>query len=270
MDENESWECEPLGPSRWEFAKAESARVAPAGWRGGVSELEANALEAFWSEALMYARWEIGRYGHWRGQDEPVLADGYDAEGVVQAVFERLIYREDGGVQIIYTADEIRHELRSLVKHRVRWLHERSETGLVLGEWDVLPPRADGERVSIFDYLPGKIASPDEEAARKEEEQLLGEFKAGFEMSLGRGSQLADEFGGMWEGTKNAERRRQNGEERGQAQSAERRAQNGGGEGEGRERVAALRKQVRRRLARFAAKARGGVAEALSFFRGKG
>src|SRR6266403_1542144 len=135
----------------------DGAELVAADWRGRVSELGGDALKAFWTEAVGYARWEIGRYARWRDQDEPVLADGYDAEGVVQAAFERLLCREAGSVPIVYSGKDIRRELRVLIKHRVRWLHERSETHLVVNEWDVLPPRADGELVSIFDHLPGRI-----------------------------------------------------------------------------------------------------------------
>ncbi len=58
------------------------AGLAAGGWRGGVGDLEPVELEAFWRETLVYARWEIGQYRRWRGQEEPVLADGYDAEGI--------------------------------------------------------------------------------------------------------------------------------------------------------------------------------------------
>jgi hypothetical protein len=197
MFENESEKSElgytsELGPDGLPPApsEAEWVKLVPPGWRGRVKELGGDALSAFWSEAVRYARWEIGRYARWREQDEPVLAGGYDAEGVVQAAFERLMSREAGSVQIFYSAEDIRHELQVLIKHRVRWLHERSETRLVVGEWDVLPPRPDGELVSIFDYLPGRIARPDEELMRKEKELLLGEFKAGFEGTLSRRKEL--------------------------------------------------------------------------------
>src|SRR6266853_621828 len=91
--------------------EVERAKVAPAGWRGRMSELAGEALRAFWVEAVVFARWEIGRYARWWEQDEPVLADGYDAEGVVQAAFERLMYREARDVPIFYSAEEIRREL---------------------------------------------------------------------------------------------------------------------------------------------------------------
>ncbi|HWW03385.1 MAG TPA: hypothetical protein VNZ64_27025 [Candidatus Acidoferrum sp.] len=224
-------------------AEAEWAALVPPGWRGRLRALGADALRAFWAEAIGYARFEIGQYGRWREQDDPVLADGYDAEGLVQAAFERLMYRETGSVPILYTAEDIRRELRALIKHRVRWLHERSETRLVTGEWDVLPPKADGELVSIFDHLPGRIAPPDEELMRKEKEKLLGELKGGFEASLGKRKQLLEVFGRVWDGQKRRE----------VAQ----------GLGAAVERVKALQAQVGRRLARFGAKARGGVAEML-------
>jgi len=260
-----------------------------------VSDLDGDAVKAFWAEAVRYARWEIGRYGRWREQDEPVLAGGYDAEGVVQAAFERLMQREAGStaveprnlpiksllspsvakplegrpalsstgregaalgretlssaaveagsVSIFYSAEDIRHELRSLIKHRVRWLHERSETRLVVGEWDVLPPRPDGELVSIFDYLPGRIPRPDQELMRKEKEQLLSEFKAGFEATLARRPELLEVFRRVWDGKKRREIARDLGMKVG--------------------RVKALQAQLCRRLAKFSAEAQGGVAEVL-------
>ena len=155
-------------------------------WRGRVTDLGGDVLRAFWAEAVEYARWEIGQYAPWREQDEPVMADGYDAEGVVQAAFERLMCRETESVPIIYSADDVRRELRSGIKHRVRWLHERSETRLAVGEWDVLRPTPNGERRSIFDYLPSGTGKPDEELAQKERERSLKEFKERFEGTLGR------------------------------------------------------------------------------------
>jgi hypothetical protein len=149
--------------------------------------------------------------------------------------------RETGSVPIFYNAEDIRRELRVLIKHRVRWLHERSETRLVVGEWDVLPPNRDGEVGSILDYLPGRIARPDEELMGKEKERLMGEFKAGFEGSLVKRKHLLEVFRRVWDGQKRREL----------AQEL----------GAGMERVKALQAQLRRRLARFGGKARGGVAE---------
>jgi hypothetical protein len=182
-----------------------SPALVPPGWRGPISALDGHALQAFWGEAVRYARWEIGRYACWRMQDEPVLADGYDAEGVTQAAFQRLLLREAGSVPILYSAEDIRHELLMLIKHRVRWLHERSETRLVVSEWDILAPRPDGELVSIFKYLPGRIPRPDVELMRKEKEQLIGEFKAGFEATLGKRHELLEVFERAWDGKKRQE-----------------------------------------------------------------
>jgi hypothetical protein len=247
MHDSESTESE-LGHSRLQRviaaqAVAERSELVPAGWRGRVTELEVDALEAFWLEALRYTQWEIGCYARWRGQEEPVLASGYDAEGIVQACFERLIYRETGSVPILYSAEDIRRELRSLIKHRVRWLHERSETRQVVGEWDVLPSTEDGELVSIFDYLPGSIKAPDRELMQKEKEELLGQFKEGFERTLGNRKELVSVFRGAWDGRKRREIARVT--------------------GTAVERVRALQAQLRRRLANFCAKARGGMKEML-------
>jgi len=170
------------------YAAASSGGVGlllPPQWRGQVNDLCGDVLRAFWAEAVEYARWEIGQYARWREQDELVMADGYDAEGVVQAAFERLMCRETVSVPIIYSAEDVRRELRSGIKHRVRWLHERSETRLTVGEWDVLRPTPNGEWVSIFDYLPSGIGKPDEELAQKERERSLKEFKERFEATLG-------------------------------------------------------------------------------------
>lgn len=254
MDESASGELEGVytlepGPEGLPRTRreAEWAKLLPPGWRGTLGELGAAAMGAFWAEAAGYARWEIGRYARWRDHDEPVLAGGYDAEGVAQAAFARLISREAGGDPILYSAEDIQSELRSLIKHRVRWLHERSETRLVAGEWDVLPPRPDGELVSIFDYLSGRIARPDEELMQKEKEQLLGEFKAGFQGTLEKRKQLEEVFRRLWDGEKRREVARE--------------------VGAGAARVKALQGQVRRRLARFGARASGAVAEMLAGMR---
>ena len=238
MDEDDVWEPDLVERPEVVIPVEIIAGLVEHGWRRRVSDLEPVVLEAFWQEALAYARWEIGRYGRWREQDRPVLADGYDAEGVVQAAFARLLSREAEGVPIFYTADGLRGELRALVKHRVRWLHERKETGLLVSEWDVLMPRADGELVSIVDYLPAGIARPDEELMQKEEGELLGEFKAGFEKTLGKRQQLVEVFRWVWAGEKRREVARRL--------------------GMGVERIKTLQKEVNRRLLRFAAQARGG------------
>jgi hypothetical protein len=230
-------------------AEADWAEVIPPGWRGGLGELSGEALTTCWAEAIGYARWEIGRYGRWRGLDEPVLADGYDAEGVVQSAFERLLCRERkaGAVPILYSAEDIRRELQVLIKRRVRWLHERSETRLLVGEWDVLPPRENGDLVSIFEYLPGALPSADQELMRKEKEQLLREFKSGFEGTLDGKKELREVFGRVWDGQKRREVAQEMGTDT--------------------ERVKALQAQLRRRLVKFCAEAQGGVAEMLDELR---
>jgi DNA-directed RNA polymerase specialized sigma24 family protein len=245
MSESGVWEGALCEPEEETASDTVISALAARGWRGRLGELEPIELEAFRREALKYGRWEIWQYAVWRGQDEPVLADGFDAEAVVQAAFARLLSREAGGVPIYYTAEGLRHELRALVKHRVRWLHERKETGLQVREWDVLPAR-DGELVSVFDYLPGTLGRPDQQVLEKEQGQLLGDFKAGFEQSLLR-RDLAEVFGGVWAGQKPRE-------------IAQRL-------GAGVERVKSLQRQVNGRLAKFAAAARGGVAEILGTFR---
>lgn len=211
--------------------------------RGRVSEWDGDALRKYWDEAVGYARREIGRYWRWRGQKEPVLAGGYDAEAVVQAAFERLLQRQAGRVRELYSAREIRRELRVLIKHRVRWLHERSETGLVVSEREVLPQGSQERRVSLFDFLPGGSARPDEALMRKERERLLAEFKGQFETSLAGGKELLKVFRETWAG----QTRRQ------AAQKL----------GTGVERVKALKTQQRRLLISFGAQVRGGVAEML-------
>ena len=134
---------------------------------------------------------------------------------------------------------------------------------MVAGEWEVLPPRPDGELVSIFDYVPGGIARPDEELMRKEKEELLGEFKAGFEATLESGvepetkikrkikkrKELVEVFGRVWDGEKRREVAAELEARKNPATSVAR--------------VKALRAQLRRRLARFGAEARGAVAEML-------
>jgi hypothetical protein len=248
MDEREDSEPKLIwGPEAAIPTKVIIAGLSRRGWRGRVGELEPAALKAFLWEALLYARWEIRQYRRWRAQKEPVLPNGYDAEGVVQEAFGRLMSREAGGVPIFYTAEAIRKELRALVKHRVRWFHQRKETGVVVSEWEGSPVRGNGELVSIFNYVSGSIGRPDEEVIDREQEKLLREFKAGFDESLGQREQLADVFRGIWAG--------------------EKRREIAGRLGMGVERIKSLQKEVNRRLAHFAAEARGGVAEMLGSFK---
>jgi hypothetical protein len=226
-----------------EEPEPQSTEALPGNWPARVSELSAEAVEILWSEAIGYARWEIGAYAIWREQDGPVLADGYDAEGLVQSAFGQLLAREKCSAPARYTAVEIQRELRKLIKHRVRWLHERSERRLVVGGGDVLPPRPNGDLLSIFKYLPGAIESGSEEALAKEKEEVLSEFRAGFEQSLGKQKQLREVFRGMWDGQKRREIARRI--------------------GVGVEEVKALQEQVKRRLKTFAAEAGERVAEGL-------
>ena len=75
---------------------------------------------------------------------------------------------------------------------------------------------------------------------------MLGEFRAEFEETLGKREQLASVFRGVWAGEKRRE-------------IAQRL-------GKGVKRIKGLQREVNRRLAKFAAKARGGVAEMLGAF----
>ena len=268
------------GPGSLGYGAIKCDVLMPPSWRGQITELSDKALQVFWAEAAWFARQEIRRYRRWRGQDEPVLADGFDAEGIAQAAFERMMAREaarmgnaecglrnvpmrngDCGLRnekrgasergaaergaagawergeevvLIFSAEEIRQELRKLIKHRVRWLHERSETRLMVSEWEVLPRRREGELVSIFEYIPGQIPRPDEELMEKEEEQLFGKFKAGFEATLGKRKDLLEVFRRSWEGQERRKIARELGKDV--------------------EQVKALRAQVMRRLARFGLK----------------
>jgi hypothetical protein len=73
--------------------------------------------------------------------------------------------------------------------------------------------------------------------------RMLGQFKTGFEGTLGKRKELVEVFQRVWDGEKRREVAR--------------------GLGIGVERVKGLQAQLRRRLARFRAEARGGVAEML-------
>ena len=76
---------------------------------------------------------------------------------------------------------------------------------------------------------------------QKEKEELLGQFKDGFEGTLGKRKELLTVFRSAWDGLKRREI----------AQVAE----------TGVEQVRALQGQLRRRLANFCAKAQGGMKE---------
>jgi signal recognition particle GTPase len=107
----------------------------------------------------------------------------------------------------------------------------------------VVRPGADGELVSVFDFLPGRGARPDEGLQRKQKDELLGEFKAAFELSLGTRQEVLEVFRRTWDG--------------------ERRREVAQGMGVDVERVKALQLQLRRRLSKFAGETKGGMAEML-------
>jgi DNA-directed RNA polymerase specialized sigma24 family protein len=192
-------------------------------------------LRAVWLEMLGYARREIGCYARWRGRDNPVLADGFDAEGVVQEAFKRVF--EQG---IVIGGEDTRYRLRSAIKRRIRWLHERAETRLVVSEWDALPPRGDGVRGSVFDYLPGNLPKPGDELMRAEKDLALREFELRFEWAFRKRRDLLEVFRRIWAGQKRREIAK--------------------GLGAGAGRVKALQAQVMRRLRKFVGIPRG-VAE---------
>jgi len=243
--------AEPVGPGGRQGGRAQIVQKPegaldakmPPGWKGRITELESAVLWGVWLEAIEYARSEIACYASWREQDAPVLADGYDAESVVQAAFERLLTRQSRDVPILYSLEDINRELRSLIKHRVRWLHERSERKLVRYEWEVLPPTEDGELVSVLEPLPWRGANPDDELMQKEKERLLEEFKGEFESTLSKDRNLREVFRAVWDGQKR----------RHIAQRI----------GVGVRAVKALQARMSRKLYKFGVRTRGAMAEML-------
>ena len=231
---------ERVVPARRE---GEGAVLPVAEWRGRVEELGDEALKSLWEETVGYARWEIGQYGCWRGLEEPSMPGGYSAEAVTQMAFEKLLAPAEASSQKLYRAEEIRLELRKLVKRRVWKLHEWSERKRVVSEWNVMPPRPNGELVSVFDHMPGGIPAPDVEAMAAEKRRLLEDFKREFAGSLGTAEELRRLFLCAWDG----ETRWQAAEKLGVKV----------------ERVTNLHKELRRRLGDFGVRARGAMAEML-------
>jgi hypothetical protein len=225
-------------PARWEGAFA-----ALGGWAGRLSDMGEDGLKQLRADAVACARREVRRYCSWRRQEEPALPGGYAVEGIAHKALETLLELEVKGVPRVYSAEEITHELERLIKHLVWRLHVKAENRLAVSEWDFLPPRPDGELASILPLIPGRIAAPDVELMRKEERELLEEFRAGFNASLGSRDDLRLVFGRVWDGEKRREVAR--------------------GLGVEAERVKHLTAQLGRRLREFCQQARGGMAEML-------
>jgi len=221
---------DPVGPLQLDAAWQQ---LVPPGWCGTLSGLSQDALRALWTEALAFARWEIRRFRRWRKLDEPVLGNGYDGEGVVQAAFERLIGRE----RVFKSVEEIRRQLRVLIKRRVGWLHARKETRLTIGEWDNSP--AEGQAVSAFHNVVGGTREPKEELMRNEEAARMARFKEAFEASLGARKDLLTVFRKMVDGANRREIARATGMRV--------------------EQVKAIRAQLRRRLLGFRMESESGV-----------
>ena len=221
---------------------------ALAGWQGRLSQMGQDALKELRERAVGYAKREVRRYWYWGEENEPALPGGYSVEGIAHRAFEKLLEGEAAGVPKVYSGEDIGHELERLIKHQVWRLHAKSENRLVVSEWDVLPPLPDGELVSVFDQMMGEIPSPDRDLMSKEKEELLNEFRKGFEASLGRREDLRLVFNGILDGEK-----RREGAARLRLQP---------------ERVKQLKAQLFRRLLDFSARARGGIAEMLRRMRG--
>jgi hypothetical protein len=241
------------------------------------------AVEKLYKDGVVYAK-EQRRRHYWRRAKGSVLPGGYDAEGIVaEALTEMLREMEaensaGAGVptakiagegeevageppgtaaaegltrsraaQILYMPEEPRARLERLVREKVRRLSRLKENKVVVSEWEVLPPRANGERVSVFDWMAGRILPPDEALMQKEDLALLEQFKEEFEASLGGEEKVRKVFQCIWDGT---ERREELALELGISPAA----------------VTGLRRRLNKRLREFAAQVRGPVAEMLAHY----
>ena len=241
------------------------------------------AVEKLYKDGVVYAK-EQRRRHYWRRAKGSVLPGGYDAEGIVaEALTEMLREMEAGNsagdgvpsaaiaadgeevageppgtaaaevltrsraAQILHMPEEPRARLERLVREKVRRLSRLKENTAVVSEWEVLPPRANGERVSVFDRMAGRILPPDEALMQKEDLELLQQFKEEFEASLSGEEKVRKVFQCIWNGT---EKREELAVELGLSPAA----------------VTGLRRRLNKRLREFTAQVRGPVAEMLAHY----
>jgi hypothetical protein len=148
-------------------------------------------------ELVGFARSEIRRR-RWRGGRSRVLPEGYDANSVAAEVI-RQVLEGKARLAVGWTRERLVTELQRKVSNEVRRLHKLQEASKIRSEWEVLPPRANGELRSVFDGLKGRICAwPDarQRQARQKARQEAEERIAG---ALGEGDE-ARVFGCLREG----------------------------------------------------------------------
>ena len=132
--------------------------------------------ERLLKETTFFAKEQIRRRW-WRGSKNGVLPQGYDENSVAAEVVVKVL---SGRCRLAlgWTRERLQRELNRLVSNEIRRLHSLKEAALMRGEWDILPPSAEGKLRSVFDWMRatyggGELVDKVLEAARESNRRKL-------------------------------------------------------------------------------------------------
>ena len=97
-----------------------------------------------------------------------------------------------------WTRERLVKELERMISGKVRALNSLKETKAMRNEWDISPPKADGELVSIWPKVLGEEQSGYE--ALVEAEEGRASLRRRIEAHLEAEPELKAVFGRLWEG----------------------------------------------------------------------
>jgi hypothetical protein len=149
-------------------------------------------------EAVLYAKTQIW-WRFWRGSWGGVLPEGHDGNSVAAEVIEGMLMGKCR-LALGWTRERFARELERRIRNEVRRLASLKEASKMRSEWDILPPDADDEPQSIFDWLPGAIADPGEEAEGHEEEEWREQVRADFSEYLKENAEARNVFNCLCDG----------------------------------------------------------------------
>jgi hypothetical protein len=160
------------------------------------SRLQWEDWESLAQDAVKLAKQELRRR-RWRGARSGVVPRGYDAQTIAWEMIGEMV---QGKSRLMpgWTRERLLKELERLISGKVRLLNSLKETRAVRNEWDISPPKENGERVSILSGVPGEEKTAYDVAVEAEEGPES--VRKSIEAQLESEPELKAVFGCVWEG----------------------------------------------------------------------
>jgi len=160
------------------------------------SRLQWEDWESLGRDAVEFAKQELRRR-RWRGARGGVAPRGHDAQTIAWEMIGEMV---QGKSRLVagWTRERLLKELERLISGKVRLLNSLKETKAVRNEWDVSPPKGNGEGASILAEIPGDEKTGYEVAV--EADEGAESVRKRIEAQLGAEPELRAVFGCVWEG----------------------------------------------------------------------